>query len=139
MLSMEQNDALTVLLTGRAETNFAEIIKRITSSKKLEFDLICLKPQAGPNNQIFVSTMKYKQALLKDLVYTYKDADEIRIYEDRPGQYVILFDLTLTYHSPAHQNLAPNLFENSLTVSTGRFYPRPRRLHAKISPRKLFK
>lgn len=86
MLSMEQSDALTVLLTGRAENNFAGIIKRITSSKKLEFDLICLKPQAGPNNQIFGSTMKYKQALLGDLVHTYKDADELRIYEDRPAQ-----------------------------------------------------
>lgn len=85
MLSMEQDDALTVLLTGRAEKNFADIIKRITLSKKLEFDLICLKPQAGPNNQIFSSTMKYKQALLKELVQTYKDADEIRVYEDRPG------------------------------------------------------
>lgn len=118
MLSMEQNDALTVLLTGRAETNFADIIKRITSSKKLEFDLICLKPQASPSNQVFGSTMKFKQALLKDLVYTYKDADEIRIYEDRPGQYATLLGLTLTYHSPAHQIVAPNLFENSSTVST---------------------
>ena len=86
---MEQDDALTVLLTGRAEKNFADIIKRITLSKKLEFDLICLKPRAGPNNQIFPSTMKYKQALLRDLVHTYKDADEIRVYEDRPGQYAI--------------------------------------------------
>lgn len=95
MLSMEQSDALTVLLTGRGEKNFADIIKRIVSSKKLEFDLICLKPQAGPNNQIFISTMKYKQALLRDLVYTYKEADEIRIYEDRPGQYANLCALIL--------------------------------------------
>ena len=114
---MEQNDALTVLLTGRAEKNFADIIKRVTSSKKLEFDLICLKPQAGPNNQIFGSTMKYKQALLRDLVHTYKDADEIRIYEDRPGQYAIDYDLPSK--AIAHQNLVPNLFENSSTVSTG--------------------
>ncbi|KAL9000907.1 MAG: hypothetical protein Q9169_000662 [Polycauliona sp. 2 TL-2023] len=82
-LSIKQNDALTILLTGRGEDNFAQLIKRIVASKKLAFDMICLKPQAGPNNQTFTSTMNYKQAILQDLVYTYKDADEIRIYEDR--------------------------------------------------------
>lgn len=90
-LSLKQPDALTILLTGRAENNFADIVRRMVASKKLSFHLICLKPQAGPNNQIFTSTMMYKQALLKDLIYTYKDADEIRIYEDRPKQYVVLF------------------------------------------------
>lgn len=88
-MSIEQDDTLTVLLTGRAEHNFAEIIKRIVSSKSLVFDMICLKPQTGPNNQKFSSTMKYKQAILEDLVHTYRDANEIRIYEDRPGQYVL--------------------------------------------------
>ena len=88
-LSIKQDDALTVLLTGRAEQNFAEVIKRIVGSKQLMFDMICLKPQAGPNNQRFTSTMKYKQAVLEDLVHTYKDANEIRIYEDRPRQWVL--------------------------------------------------
>ena len=85
-LSVQQEDALTVLLTGRAEHNFAELIKRIVTSKKLAFDMICLKPEAGPNNQKFRSTMHYKQAILEDLVHTYKDADQLRIYEDRPKQ-----------------------------------------------------
>lgn len=85
-LSVQQEDALTVLLTGRAEHNFAELIKRIVTSKKLAFDMICLKPQAGPSNQKFRSTMHYKQTILEDLVHTYKDADQIRIYEDRPKQ-----------------------------------------------------
>jgi len=85
-LSVKQEDVLTVLMTGRGERNFADIIKRIVASKSLAFDMICLKPQAGPNNERFASTMNYKQAVLKDLVYTYKDADEIRIYEDRPKQ-----------------------------------------------------
>ncbi|KAL8812358.1 MAG: hypothetical protein Q9200_001084 [Gallowayella weberi] len=82
-LSIKQKDALTILLTGRGEDKFAALIKRIVASKKLAFDMICLKPQAGPNNQTFTSTMKYKQAILRDLIYTYKDADEIRVYEDR--------------------------------------------------------
>ncbi len=85
-LSVKQEDVLTVLMTGRGERNFADMIKRIAASKSLAFDMICLKPQAGPNNERFASTMNYKQAVLKDLVYTYKDADEIRIYEDRPKQ-----------------------------------------------------
>lgn len=87
-LSVEQDDALTVLLTGRGEHNFGDLIKRIVASKNLPFDMICLKPQAGPNNQRFRSTMHYKQSIFEDLVHTYKDATEIRIYEDRPKQWV---------------------------------------------------
>ena len=86
-LSLQQNDAVTVLLTGRGEHNFADLIKRIVASKNLTFDMICLKPQAGPNNERFRSTMMYKQNILEDIVHTYKNADEIRVYEDRPKQY----------------------------------------------------
>ena len=86
-LSIEQEDALTVLLTGRAEDTFADLIKRIVASKKLSFDMICLKPETGPNNQRFSSTMNFKQVLLEDIVYTYKDATELKVYEDRPKQY----------------------------------------------------
>ncbi|KAL9101933.1 MAG: hypothetical protein Q9163_002871 [Psora crenata] len=85
-LSAEQNDALTVLLTGRGERNFSDLIQRMVASKKLEFDMICLKPEVGPKNQRFSSTLQYKQALLQDLVYTYFEADEIKVYEDRPRQ-----------------------------------------------------
>ncbi len=87
-LSIKQTGVLTILLTGRGEDKFAELIKRIVASKNLAFDMICLKPQAGPSNQTFSSTMNYKQALLRDLIYTYKDADEIRLYEDRVKQSV---------------------------------------------------
>ncbi|PYI33644.1 hypothetical protein BP00DRAFT_391860 [Aspergillus indologenus CBS 114.80] len=83
-LSMEQKDALTVLLTGRSESGFSEIIKRMVNSKKLEFDLICLKPEVGPRNQRFASTMEFKQTFLEDLILTYEQAEDLRIYEDRP-------------------------------------------------------
>lgn len=84
-LSMEQKEALNVLLTGRNETNYAALIKRILASKKLSFDLICLKPAVSPStSQKFSSTMNFKQALLSDIVLTYTAASEIRIYEDRP-------------------------------------------------------
>ncbi|KAF2470359.1 uncharacterized protein BDR25DRAFT_334433 [Lindgomyces ingoldianus] len=82
-LSMQQKDALTVLLTGRSESGFSDLIKRIVKSRKLDFHMVCLKPAIGPANQKFKNTMEFKQELLKDIVYTYKDAEEIRIYEDR--------------------------------------------------------
>jgi hypothetical protein len=82
-LSMQQKDALTVLLTGRGESNFSDLIKRIARSKRLNFDMVCLKPATGPAGQRFRNTMHFKQELLKDIVYTYKDAEELRIYEDR--------------------------------------------------------
>jgi hypothetical protein len=85
-LSIEQGDVLSVLLTGRGEHNFADLIKHMVTAKNLIFDMICLKPQAGPNNQRFRNTMHYKQSILEDLVHTYSDATEIRIYEDRPKQ-----------------------------------------------------
>jgi hypothetical protein len=83
-LSMRQNDALCVLLTGRSETGFSDLIKRMVAAKKLEFDMITLKPAVGPDNQRFSSTMVFKQRFLTTLMETYAKAEEIRIYEDRP-------------------------------------------------------
>ncbi|PLN80500.1 hypothetical protein BDW42DRAFT_186077 [Aspergillus taichungensis] len=82
-LSMEQKDAVTVLLTGRGESGFEDIVKRMIKSRNLEFDLICLKPEVGPNNEMFSTTMEFKQTFLSDLIFTYEQADEIRVYEDR--------------------------------------------------------
>ncbi|PYI07571.1 tat pathway signal sequence [Aspergillus sclerotiicarbonarius CBS 121057] len=82
-LSMEQKDALTVLLTGRGENNFSDLLRRMVESKKLDFDLICLKPEVGPRSQRFSTTMEFKQTFLEDLVLTYDQAEEIRVYEDR--------------------------------------------------------
>lgn len=83
---MQQKDALTILLTGRGQQNFADIIKRMVASKSLEFDMLCFKQKIGPAGQRFHSTMAYKQCLLEDVIYTYKEAKEIRVYEDRPKQ-----------------------------------------------------
>jgi hypothetical protein len=84
-MSMAQADVLTVLLTGRGEANFSELIKRMCRSKKLVFDMTCLKPLIGPEQQKFSSTMSFKQELIKSIVYTYSTASEVRIYEDRPN------------------------------------------------------
>jgi hypothetical protein len=83
-LSEEQKDSLTVLLTGRSESGFSDLIKRMVTAKKLNFDMISLKPAVGPNNEKFNSTMHFKQEFLKALMETYSKAEEIRIYEDRP-------------------------------------------------------
>lgn len=82
-LSTQQTDALNVMLTGRSERGFADLIKRILASKGLDFDLVGLKPAAGPSNERFSSTMNFKQVFLESLMETYKYAEEIRIYEDR--------------------------------------------------------
>ena len=83
-LSMEDDEALNVLLTGRAEGAFSELISRMVAAKGLEFDMVCLKPTSGPSGEHFNSTMAFKQALLRDIVFTYSGATEIRVYEDRP-------------------------------------------------------
>lgn len=83
---MQQKDVVTVLLTGRSESQFASIIKRMVESKGLDFDLICLKPEVGPNGERINSTMNFKQTFFEDLVLTYNQADEIRVYEDRVRQ-----------------------------------------------------
>jgi HAD domain family 1 in Swiss Army Knife RNA repair proteins len=59
-------------------------VKRIVDSKGLDFDLACLKPEVGPNGEYFKTTSEFKNEFLKNLVFTYRQADEIRIYEDRP-------------------------------------------------------
>ncbi|KAI5863902.1 hypothetical protein GGS23DRAFT_596391 [Durotheca rogersii] len=82
-LTEEQDDAIGVMLTGRSEKGFYDLIKRIIKSKGLEFDIVALKPTVGPNNERFRSTMEFKQVFLKTLMETYKDAKEIHIYEDR--------------------------------------------------------
>ncbi|KAI1292430.1 hypothetical protein F5Y03DRAFT_400456 [Xylaria venustula] len=87
-LSMKQKDALCVLLTGRSERGFSDLIKRIVTSKGLQFDMIGLKPEAGPNSERFKNTMLFKQAFLKATMETYKHAQEIRIYEDRPNHVI---------------------------------------------------
>jgi hypothetical protein len=83
-LSIKQPDALCVLLTGRSEKGFADLIKKMVASKGLEFDMVSLKPQVSPTNQRFQSTMHFKQLFLNALMETYKKAEEIRVYEDRP-------------------------------------------------------
>lgn len=97
-LSNKQKDALCVLLTGRSESGFSDLIKRMASSRDLSFDMISLKPAVGPDSQRIGSTMKFKQMFLDALMETYKHAEEIRIYEDRPGHVKQFRDYLLDYN-----------------------------------------
>ncbi|GJN71546.1 hypothetical protein PLIIFM63780_006119 [Purpureocillium lilacinum] len=83
-LTIKQPDALCVLLTGRSESGFAELVKRMVAAKGLDFDIVGLKPQVSPTNQKFQSTMHFKQLFLNALMETYKQASVIKVYEDRP-------------------------------------------------------
>ncbi|KAF2400122.1 hypothetical protein EJ06DRAFT_511388 [Trichodelitschia bisporula] len=80
-LSRQQGHVLTVLLTGRGEQRFADLIKRMVRSKGLKFDMICLKRADG--SAPYPTTMAYKKSLIKEIMLTYHHAREIRIYEDR--------------------------------------------------------
>lgn len=81
---MQQKDAITILLTGRSEIGFTPLLKKIFASRGLDFDMIVLKPAVSPSNQKFTSTMRFKQIFLEHLLETYTEAEEIRLYEDRP-------------------------------------------------------
>ncbi|THV90598.1 hypothetical protein D6D27_05754 [Aureobasidium pullulans] len=120
-LSMQQKDALTVLLTGRNERGFADLVTRMFRAKQLEFDMVCLKPAVGPAGQRFSSTMLFKQDLLRDLVCTYSDAEEIRIYEDRPKHtkafrdFFDTFNRTVSSRSPIQADVI-QVTEESTTL-----------------------
>ena len=82
-LSTEDPQTLNILLTGRNEDRFKDLIGRMIASRGLEFDMLVLKPTVGPNGEKWKSTMIFKQAFLKDVIFTYAAAEEIRVYEDR--------------------------------------------------------
>lgn len=85
-LSSSQDGVLTVLLTGRKQSLFGNLVTRMVNAKALDFDMVCLKSDVGIPGRDYSSTLKYKQALLLDLVNTYHLATEIKMYEDRPKQ-----------------------------------------------------
>lgn len=106
-LSMKQKDALCVLLTGRSESGFGELVKRIVAAKNLDFDMVSLKPAVGPAGERFDSTMHFKQLFLRRLMETYKGAEEIRIYEDRPKHVKGFREFLQDYNKRAQAANAP--------------------------------
>lgn len=74
----------------------------MVAAKKLNFDLVSLKPAVGPNNERFSSTMEFKQQFLKAIMETYKHAQEIRIYEDRVRHVKGFRDFLAEYNKVQH-------------------------------------
>lgn len=97
-LTIKQPDALCVLLTGRSEKGFSELVKKMVAAKGLNFDLVSLKPQVSPTNQRFQNTMHFKQLFLNALMETYKGATEIKVYEDRPKHTVGFREFFVEYN-----------------------------------------
>lgn len=113
-LSMQETDALSVLLTGRQEAGFGDLIGRMLAAKGLAFDMVCLKPLSSPTGEVFGSTMMFKQALLTDIVLTYRQAEELRIYEDRPK------------HTKAFRDFFTNFNKSLMTAKPTAQMPVPR-------------
>ncbi|CAN9091522.1 unnamed protein product [Alternaria alternata] len=97
--SMAQKDALSVLLTGRGESDFADLVKRM--------------PAIGPAGQKFRNTMEFKQELLKDIVYTYKDAEKLNIYEDRVKHTKGFRDFFFQFNEDFAESAEPGVPENA--------------------------
>lgn len=106
---MQQKDALTVLLTGRSEAGFVPLIKRMVASKKLDFDIIALKPQKGPAGENIKNTFYFKSMFLNDLLNTYSHADEVKVYEDREKHVKAFQKFLKDYNRINCQNNAPRI------------------------------
>ncbi|KAI9669159.1 MAG: hypothetical protein M1829_005160 [Trizodia sp. TS-e1964] len=116
-LSMQQHDAFCVLLTGRTENSYAELVKRILASKKLEFDMICLKPYTSPYGERIANTMSFKQELMSDIMRTYKDATEIRVYEDRPNHVRGFREFFTSFNKPNHTHPRKHILADVIQVA----------------------
>lgn len=84
-LSMAQRDTLKILLTGRSVKGFSELIQRIVATRNLEFDMICLKPEVGPDGEKIQNTKQFKTMFLSKVMDTYVHVEDLKIYEDRLG------------------------------------------------------
>ena len=114
-LSFEATDTVSVLLTGRKELRFSELLGRMLTVTRnlsnrgvndLKFSAVCLKKnnsqvatvkgilpedngistQESSSNNDYMHTADYKKALFTDFITYYKNLEEITIYDDRIKQ-----------------------------------------------------
>lgn len=64
--------------------------------------MVSLKPPVGPNGERFTSTMHFKQMFLTRVMETYTEAEEIRVYEDRPKHVKGFRDFMAEYNRKQH-------------------------------------
>ncbi|KAL0637802.1 hypothetical protein Q9L58_003192 [Maublancomyces gigas] len=98
-LSAKQKNALTILLTGRSVKGYSGLIQRMIGSKNLDFEVVALKPEAGPNSEHLRSTILFKCMFLEDVLNTYTDVEEIRVYEDRVKHVKSFEDFFVQYNA----------------------------------------
>lgn len=79
-------DTLSVLMTGRSQAKFSDLIVKILNAKGLHFDLTVLKPEVTPTAQIVVDTAMFKCEFFREVMSTYSDARHLIIFEDRAKQ-----------------------------------------------------
>ena len=95
-LSNVQEDTITILLTGRKENIFKNIILKIIELSRLEdpiflqpslqFDAICLKRTTTTTGSSWITTMMYKTPLVRDFLDYYPNLEEVTIYDDMMNQ-----------------------------------------------------
>lgn len=105
--SIASTEILTVLLTGRSEAKFPDLILRILKSKGLNFDLVCLKPAVSPTNVQITTTMQFKSELLRSLIFTYKRSPYFKVWEDRPHHATRFSELFNAINKELSQKRAP--------------------------------
>ena len=75
---MAQRDTLSILLTGRSQRGYSGLIQRMLAAKKLDFDMICLKPETGPDGERIANTKQFKTILLAKVMDTYVHAEDLK-------------------------------------------------------------
>lgn len=81
-MSLEDEEALTIVMTGRRQELFADILKEMLKSKGLYDELDGLMLRSGD----FSNTIEYKTHVLVDVLDAYPDIKEVVLYDDRKSQ-----------------------------------------------------
>ncbi|AAS52962.1 AER281Cp [Eremothecium gossypii ATCC 10895] len=106
-LSAKERGTVSVLMTGRREVVFSELIgellRRPVDGECLCFNAVLLKKEGHR------STLAYKTACMKDLLDAYPALEEITIYDDRPWQLAGFRTFLNEYVTAVNNRLTPNL------------------------------
>lgn len=106
--SMQDSTALSILMTGRKE-HFGDTIRTMCESQGLHFDAIILKPRSTASK-----THEYKIEVMTDLLNWFRQANSIKVYEDR-GWHLNSFVKFLREYQQA---MRPSLKHRVLLVTT---------------------
>lgn len=102
-LSNEDENTLTIVMTGRQKKTFTSLIMDILEGKELAYDALILK--TGD----FESTMSFKSQVLIELLQTYGKVEEVVIYDDRKSHLNGFQTLLNNYISSNNSKLIYNM------------------------------